>query len=291
MVKSRTTLDKSIKKRRPGGGNKPKDQLDRFIPKLWYWIVKSRCDWSDSDLNIAFIPDKDGNPRDRTNRTRTFEGIRKRGVAPSSAKKKHHSRDFDLVECVDAHPFFRGTARVMSSPFWRLLKGAPGDTSASSRLVDECLAHFALERVSAWDALVLLVECDKTDPIEKRHGLKEGDVSAFEVLMQRATSTLLIDLDLLCLFGAMYREACLSFLPAEAELLGHYFEITLQQFCDQKFPPEIRDWLTDIARNRVLYGKRDYFPPTGGVDVVSEIWAGKSLVIRPCERGPTVETP
>jgi len=179
----------------------------------------------------------------------------------------------------------------MMSTCGRWVREEPGDTSEFIRLVYEGLAHFALERGAAWVAMILLVVCERTDPVEKRHGLKEGEVSAFEVLMQRATSTLLIDLDLLCLFGAMYREACLSFLPAEAALLGHSFEITLQQFCDQKFPPAILDWLADIARNRVLYGKRDYFPTKGGVDVVSEIWKGKSLVIRPCARGTTVETP
>lgn len=287
MARAAKTFGKSTRKRRPGGGNKPKNELERFIPKVWYWFVKSRCDWSDSALNIAFIPDRDGNPRDHTNRTRTFEGIRKRGVTPSSGKKKHRLRDFDLVKAVEAHPLFRGTARVMGSPFWRLLKETPGDTSASSRLVDECLAHFSLERVSAWDAVVLLAECARTDPIEQRCGLKEGDVSGFEVLMQRATSELPIDLDLLCLFGAMYREACLSFLPAEAELLGHYFEISLQQFCDHQLPPELRDWLADISRNRVLYGKHRYFPPTSGVDVMSEMWEGKSLVIRPRVNGST----
>lgn len=99
--------------------------------------------------------------------------------------------------------------------------------------------------------------------------------------MQRSTSTLPLSLDLLCLFGAMYREASLSFLLDEAEVLGHYFEITLYQFCDQEWPEEIQHWLSDIARNRVLYGQRDYFPPKIESDFIAERWSRKTLVIRP----------
>lgn len=281
MVKTEKSSSKTKGRSRRGGGNKPKDELERFIPKVWYWAVYDRCKWSDSDLNIEFVPDKDGNRRDRTSRTRTFEGIRKRGVSPSSAEKKHRLRNFDLVKVVDAHPMFRGTARVMYSPFWRLLKEVPGDLEASRKLVDECLSLLSLERMSHLDAVMAVAQCFRTDPVETRRGLKERDVSDFEVLMQRATSKLPIDLDLLCLFGAMYREACLSFLPREAELLGHYFSISLMRFCDQEWLNEIRDWLEDIARHRVLYGKRGYLPPENEVNAIAEMWASKTLVIQP----------
>lgn len=262
-------------------GNVPKTDLERFIPEVWYWAVKSRSLRTDSDLNILFVPNPDGTPRTRENRTRTFEGIRKKGIMPSSSARKHPRRDFDLVELVDAHPEFRGTARVMKTPFWKLLRAVPGDLAAARVLVDECLTLFGLERVSMRDAIDVLIETVTTDPVKERTGLKEHYVSHFEVMLQRTTSNVPLGLDQLCLWGAMYREACLSFLPQEAELLGHYFTITLSCICEENWTRAIRNRLERYARQRVLYGEGDYCsPPESEYESNDEFWRQPSLVLR-----------
>ncbi len=262
-------------------GNTRKTDLERFIPEVWYWAVRSRSPRNDSALNILFVPNPDGTPRGRDNRTRTFEGIRKWGIMPSSASKKHHRRKFDLVEVVDAHPEFVGTARVMRTPFWSLLRSAPCDLATARSLVDDCLALFSLQRASMSDAIIILTETVRTAPEELRRGLRADHVSDFEVMLQQATSNIPLGLDLLCLFGAMYREACLSFLPSEAEVLGHYFSITLAQICDEDWTSRVRNRLERYARQRVLYGMSDYCSPSESAESnMEDMWEGPSLVVR-----------
>lgn len=200
---------------------------------------------------------------------------------PSSATRKHARRKFDLVEIVDAHPEFHGTARVMHTPFWGLLRAIPSDLHAARKLGDECLSLFSLERVSTLDAVIILVETTRTDPVKYRSGLREDYVSDFEVMLQRTTSHLPLGLDLLCLFGALYREACLSFRPLEAEVLGHYFEITLAHVCEEDWARNIRNRLAGYARNRVLYGMSSYFPPhESDEENMDDFWNWPSLVFR-----------
>lgn len=239
-----------------------------MIPKVWYWAVKARGRWCDSDLNIEFIRYLDGTKYIKEEQVHVFEDIRKMGVMPSSGK--HRLRDFDLVERVDADPNFSGTARVMNSPFWRLLKAMPGDLQEAIKLADECLCYLGLKRVHGDEALLWLASCDRWQPQAERHGLHKDFVSDFEYLLQRATKHLPIDLDSLTLFGAMYREACLSFRPENAEVLGHYFDISLMEFCSQSWISAVAPELEDIARHRVLYGEKDYLPAEIGSDIYEQ---------------------
>lgn len=127
--------------RRSNAGNRPKNFLERLIPKVWYWAVFSRVNWSDARFDIEFIPDVDGQRHNSTTRVRAFERIRKNGVFPESKnresvpadQRKPRQRYFDLVQTVDSHPSFRGTARVIRSPFWKLLNAVPGDLQSSGR--------------------------------------------------------------------------------------------------------------------------------------------------------------
>jgi hypothetical protein len=58
----------------------------------------------------------------------------------------------------------------------------------------------------------------------------------------------------------MYREACLSFRPSDAEVLGHFFNISLMKLCEQDWIKPVSFEIEDIARHRVLYGVGDYLP-------------------------------
>ena len=252
-------------------GRKPKDQLDRLIPKVWYCAVVSRVFWPDARLDVEFIPGLDGEKHVSATRVRAFERIRKHGVFPASKDREPLSLDkriprqryFDLVKVIDERPEFNGTAKVITSPFWKLLKVLPGDLTAAVALVDESLALLGLKRLPDEEALIVRASCARDASGKSRGGLREGFVSDFEVMLQRATQHLPIDLDLLALFGAMYREACLCFRPADAEVLGHYFNISLMDLCEQDWIRPVRSEVEDIARHRVLYGVGDYLPGTG----------------------------
>ncbi len=254
--------------KRSNAGRKPKNTLDRLIPKVWYWAVFSRVRWTNSRFDVEFVPAMDGRKHDSETRVRAFERIKKNGVFPESKdresvpvdQRKPRQRYFDLILAVDAHPEFRGTAKVIHSPFWKLLKAVPGDLKSAISLVDESLRLLILRRLMDEDALLLLAGLARDVPINTRSGLREDYVSDFEVMLQRATRDLLVDLDLLALFGAMYREACLSFRPAEAEVLGHYFDISLMKLCEQDWIKPVGGDVEDIARQRVLYGVGDYLP-------------------------------
>ncbi len=253
---------------RSRAGRRPKDKLDRLIPKVWYWAVVSRVFWPDARFDVEFIPGMDGRKHESATRVRAFERIRKRGVFPASKdrepppldQRKPRQRYFDLVKVVEAHPEFRGTSKVLYSPFWKLLKAAPGDLSGAAALVDESLELLGLRRFQDEEALLLCASCARDVPMSERSGLRADFVGDFEVMLQRATQHLPVDLDLLALFGAMYREACLSFRPADAEVLGHYFNISLTELCEQDWLKPVCSEVEEIARHRVLYGVGGYLP-------------------------------
>jgi hypothetical protein len=224
--------------------------------------------WSDARFDVEFIPGMDGEKHVSATRVRAFERIRKHGVFPASKDREppplenrvSRQRYFDLVQAVEARPEFHGSSRVITSPFWRLLKAAPGDLESAAALVDEALKLLGLRRLQDEEALILRASCARDAPMDERGGLREDFVGDFEVMIQRATQQLPIDLDLLALFGAMYREACLSFRPSDAEVLGHFFNISLMKLCEQDWIKPVSFEIEDIARHRVLYGVGDYLP-------------------------------
>lgn len=126
--------------------------------------------------------------------------------------------------------------------------------------MDEALDLLKMRRLEDEEALLLFSGIGRDLPKQKSHGLRKDYVSDFEVMLQQASGDLPVDLDLLALFGAMYRETCLSFRPAEAAVLGHYFHISLMQLCEQEWIKPVSNELEDIARQRVLYGMGGYLP-------------------------------
>lgn len=247
-------------------GAKSKNVLDRLIPQVWYWAVRSKVNWTDSDLDVEFVPGSDGLRCDKTNRIRTFEAIRKTGRNPSSGN--HHLRNFDLVAVVDAHPDFQGTAKVMHSPFWRLLNVTPQSLEQTTQLVDECLSRLGLVRLQGIEVMLWGWTRRASQLSQERpQGIIGKEMSILEYQLHLAMKNLSLDLDLLSLIGALYREACLSFHPAAAEVYGHYFDSLLKQFCGQAWINKVGCVLEDISRHRILYGEKDYLPNTADVEV------------------------
>lgn len=256
-------LPNIVKKKR---GPKPKHFLDRLIPKVWFYAVRSRGNWSDTDLDVEFIPDKDGLKHAKATRVRTFEAIRKTGRTPSNGN--HNLRDFDLVALVDAHPNFHGTAKVIRSQFWRLLAETPQSLERATLLVEECFTILGLVRLQGieemlwhWTpgSLPWRTDC--------RKGISGDLMNRVEYQLHQAIKDLPLELDLLALLGALYREACLSFHPDAAKVFGQYFNNYLMDFCSQAWIIEVVQELEDISRHRILYGEKDYFPDPANAEM------------------------
>lgn len=253
-------------------GVKPKTFLDRLIPKIWYWTVKARGNWSDPDLDVEFLRLENGAKRDKADRVRAFEAIRARGVEPSSAGKKHWRRPFDLVMAVEAHPNFTGTSQAIHTPLWALLRSKSNNAMDATSIVEECLRRLGLTRIKGDDAVIIAAGCGKIFPLHLRHGLTDGPISDFECLLQRATETLKVDLDLIALFGSMFRESCLRYKSEQAEILKCYFSITLAQYSEQlskQLPcndkhaasrKQVFSDFEDLVWHRIINGEPDYEP-------------------------------
>lgn len=239
-------------------GAKKKDFLDRLIPKIWYYSVRARSSWSDADLDVEFVHDPSGQKYTKTYRSRAFEAIRKHGRNPSIGK--HNLRNFDLVSLVDAHPVFHGTAEVMRSHFWRLLKCAPQSLDQATKLVEDCLNKFNLRRLDGVEEMMWRFECWSPQPLTYPEGIAGDIMGVFEYKLYSAIDGLPLSLDFLALLGAMYRESALSFHLDNAKIIGKYFDKYLRNYCSEPWIREVGADLEDLARQRVLYGEMDYFP-------------------------------
>ena len=103
-----------------------------------------------------------------------------------------------------------------------------------------------------------------------RGSLKSTGADTYEACLSDAVAGLPRDLNLLALFGGLYREACLSFNPENAETLGLLFRLSLEQFCSEPWLASHGAYLEDLAKNRILYGKSEYLPPDSNSSAGSE---------------------
>lgn len=244
-----------------GRAGRPKNSdLQKLRVQLWYHAVKSRGNWTDYRLDMRFGQAEGPIVTDGSGRTRVFSVIRKKASIPCTGN--HHHRTFDLVERVESDPNFRGTRSIIRSIFWDLLELPPADLKVSRSFVSTCLEQLNLTRLSDIDALdwvwYMSEELFRVD----RGSLKSGGASPYEACLVDATKGLPLDLDLLALFGGLFREACLSCNLKTAEIAQILFCISLEQFCSQQWLGEHAYVLFDLAKNRILYGKKGYFPTT-----------------------------
>lgn len=232
--------------------------VDRLRARVWYRAVKCCGNWTDYKLDMQFGQKVEATTKDGMLRNRVFGVIGKKGSLPS--RGGHHRRAFNLIERVDNHPEFKGTARVIDSPFWELLKLPPGDLEETTSFAAKCLALMGLTRLNGKTALEWMWYAGDEIFRAGRGSLKSTGAGPYEACLNDALAGLPCDLDLLALLGALYREACLSFNPENAEILGVSFRLTLERFCSEQWLEPHGLYLQDLALNRILYGKGDYLP-------------------------------
>lgn len=258
-------------------GRPKKSSLERLIPRVWYYAVRARSGLKDADLDVKFLHGSDEIRRAKADRIRAFESIRSNGTMPSHGR--HRKRPYNLVDLVDEDEACKGTKKIITSPFWKLLLSPPHDLQGMTKLVAECTVLLNLERLAGKDVIHWIWINNPLPPVGERMGLRKDGVSDYEVHLQQAAQHLPSDLDTLALFGAMYQEACLSFQPVVAETLGGYFNISLMELCSQDWLKPIGPYLEDVARNRILHGLRDYIPDAPKLEQ-NPILMTRSILVR-----------
>lgn len=232
-------------------GRKIADPVDRLRARVWYWAVKARDGWTDYKLDIEFARNPNEERPNGIHRCRAFEAIRRHGIVPSPGT--HPRRSYDLVAQVNEHPNFAGTAEYFHSNFWRLLKMRAMDLPAAHAFVTECMQATQIHRPSGELDAILKVELYRL----RRDASSIKAVDLYHACLKVVVSRLPLDLNLLALVGALFREAYLACALDIAVVLKAEFLALLEQFCDLPWLDRVGRELLDLGERRVLFWQLD----------------------------------
>lgn len=236
-------------------GRKPNSEIDRLIPRYWYWYIRSRTEMKDGALDVLFAEDEHGGKYSMVGRPTMFESIRTKGTTPSVGN--HRLRKFNLIDKVDNHPSFSGSKKIFTSPFWDLIQSNPNDLNKNNEILDASLERLNLTRLAAehenfWEFI------DVPANPKKRKGISQHFISEYEHLFNLAISNIPDNLDLLALTGALYRESCLSFQLSNANVLSNYFQMISDACLNTEWENPAGALLWEIAHERIIYGNFKY---------------------------------
>lgn len=228
-----------------GKGRPSADPVDRIKAKIWYLAVKARGGWTDYKLDIEFARRPDEPRRAGPDRIRAFEAIRNIGTVPSPGT--HRRRNYDLVENVDAHPDFTGTADIFRSSFWNLLKANEMGIPEAQAFTSECMARCKVFRPSGKLHVVINSTWPHTNipHITNQHIYQAG--------VENIISSLPVNMDTLALVGGLFREAYLLCALEVAGVLKSKFLQLLEEYCYQAWLGTAGNELLQLAERRVLF--------------------------------------
>lgn len=231
--------------------------LNEFRVKLWYQAIRCRGNWSDYDLDMAF-----GQPinekRSGTDRIRTFERIRKNLCFPS--KGTHSNPPHSIVDRVEENEIFTGTKEIIHSLFWNTLKQMPTSLHEAQLDVQRYLVRYELTRLTDQEAIKWRAQSNLKEQSPKFYSKKNGNLSEYEYWLFKSTDDIPLSLDLIGLYAALYREACLSFRPKYAEMLGDQFSMLIELLGWEDWMLPNKYFFEDLVQGRILYGISDYWP-------------------------------
>ncbi|MDK9725547.1 MAG: hypothetical protein OEL88_11740 [Sterolibacteriaceae bacterium MAG5] len=231
-------------------GRPKADAVDRLRARVWYLAVKARDGWSDYRLDLEFARNTDDPVPTGPARIRAFEGIRRNGTVPSAGS--HRRRSFDLVERVEGHPLFKGTADYFRSPFWDLLKSGPIGISDIQPFVQRLMASCGICRPS----LVVhhLFAARKLEQELALPNTSRSEVAAiYDAQLARLITSLPLHLDVLAMLGGLFREAYLvGALEIAAVLAGHVHDFIKRFSAQGWLDQETSDTLVDLGERRLL---------------------------------------
>lgn len=249
-------------------GNPGRSYAEALLGRLEFEFVRARLsDWSVSSLDTEFARNSDGSKRSSADRRQVFEHARNRGKPLPS----------DVVRRLDKNPELRGIRHIAESTFWALLSNPPTIRKAAYRLVERCLKRLDLVRLPVgleeeWLARKWRSAKSISQNIQWRDESEIASTRIENLVLEYPKN-----LDLIALFGALYREACLTFEPEAANFLGIRFWMLLEDFLSQPGFGQVADNVLDYSVNRVIYDRdevaaRHGFNPNG-----SERIPGKAI--------------
>jgi len=131
--------------RQRGGQQKHWAEIARI--QMWYEQVKHRG-WSDYRLNQEFAWSDTIQPQDRerNERPRTFEWIRKKARAPKGRDSRWRGMA-DLVAAVDRHPEFETTKAIYEAEMWTVFQENNPTADTVQDRIDRILSSYGLVRL------------------------------------------------------------------------------------------------------------------------------------------------
>lgn len=235
---------------------RPKQTVTKLRAKLWYNIVKTRSGLSDYRLDMTFGQPEGPITQGGAGRNRVFGSIKK-GVFPS--RGQHKKRSFDVVERVNTE--LPGTADIIDSPLWELLDTPAIDIESITALVERCLDLLDLTRITGKAAFEWSIFAEKDLDGTGKPSLRPQGASQYEMSLHLATQGISSQMTLLALYGALYREACLSFNLKNADILADFIKAMLAFICDEAWMIPHEEYFRLLVTERILYGKSEYLPP------------------------------
>lgn len=131
-----------IKKAR---GGQTKDPFERLRIILWHKDVRRRTDLEDPSLDDMFLW-HDPNEYLQHGAQKVFERIGKFGMYPRGKGDGSKRNLPEIVEAVDQHPDFQGTAIVFSSKLWELLRLKSISEAEVIKRIDEVFTDHGIQR-------------------------------------------------------------------------------------------------------------------------------------------------
>lgn len=251
-----------------GMGRRHKDPIHRLRALAWYYVVKSRGNWSDYKLNITFGSPEAIKANDHAAMPKVFDSIRKHGRVPERGPNAR--RGFDLYDLVDKHPEFRGTKSIYDSLFWDILSDTSPTIITANQLVNRLFKLYGLTRAGVdYDERItdsLDLPSIDHDPILEYLHLPAID--RYDYWLFKSLNNLPSDLDKLTLIGALYREAYLGSALKEAVVLKDQLLDHIDRFFRDGWAKPLRADLRPLTIARMIYWMDD-------PDLKLDGWSGR----------------
>ncbi len=196
------TAKQKVRKKRQRG-RKFLDRTERLRVAVWYWALRGRG-FLDYQLDLIFDGQDPSATARGVNRGRIFETIRGRYSLPGDSQ----ARKSAFVKRVDAHPALRGTARIYFSEFWNLMMFWELPHQEARRLLNTCLRRHGLRRLTYWSSEEYRKAFKRAAGPKEKEEFRANDFA--RKVLRQALAGCTVDLDLLALVGALYKEAYLA---------------------------------------------------------------------------------
>jgi len=228
------------------------DEAEKLRRRVWYFNVSRLSGLSDYELSCRFDLDIDAKSlrKKGTARRRIFDRLRSFDEMPFRGRTEAFVYSVDNYQRI---PALKGTADLYFSPFWKLI--------SSTSIPANQLREFNIASARATGHLKLPGEYEDTNaiyasllkiPATEYLEYLSNKSFQYEEAVNLAFEETDADLNLLCLFGGLYRESLQSGNYELAQLLEGYVGNLLQEVTEQAWvPPTMRDSLFSLTLTRI----------------------------------------